>query len=79
VQAELPGDRPDALAAPLHGSDVHIYLLGDHRVSPPLSEETIPPQSPGGTLFTPITGTVLHAQRQALIQRSEDDVHEVKQ
>ena len=64
VKAELPGDRPDALAAPLHGSDVHVYLLGDHRVSPPLPEETIPPQSPGGTLFNPIIGTVLHAQRQ---------------
>jgi len=64
VQAELLGNRPDALPAPLHGSDVHIYLLGDHQVSPPLPEETIPPQSPGGTLFNPITGTVLHAHRQ---------------
>jgi len=46
------------------------YLLRDHWVSPPFVEETIPwVQSPGGTLFVPIIGTVFHAHRH---QAAED-------
>ena len=64
MPAGLLGDRPDALPAPVHGHDFHEYLLGDHRVSPPLAEKTIPlSQSPGGTLFVPIIGTLFHAHR----------------
>jgi len=56
MQAQLLGDRPDAFPVPLHRLNVHVYLLGNHPVSPPLFEKTIPPfQIPGGTLFMPIT------------------------
>jgi len=62
VESELFSDRPDALSASMHGLDIHVYLLRDHRVSPPLLEETILLiQSPDGTLFVPITGTFLHS------------------
>jgi hypothetical protein len=65
MTTRLLGDRPDALAVPVHGHDFHKYLLGDHWVSPPFVEETIPwVQSPGGTLFVPIIGTLFHAHRQ---------------
>ena len=67
MTTRLLGDRPDALAVPVHGHDFHKYLLGDHWVSPPFVEETIPwVQSPGGTLFVPIIGTLFHAHRQQL-------------
>ena len=62
------GDRPDAFPAPVHGQDFHEYLLGDHWVSPPLDEKTIPlSQSPGGTLFVPVIGTLFHAHRQQVV------------
>jgi len=39
-------------------------------VSPSLPEETIPSvQSPGGTLFNPISGTLFHARRHRVLQR----------
>jgi len=67
--ARLLGDRPDALAVPVHGHNFHEYLLGDHWVSPPLAEKTIPRvQSPGGTLFNPIIGTLFHAYRQKYLR-----------
>jgi len=61
VKAKLPGNRPDAHAVAIQGLDVHVTLLGDDGVSPPLCEETIPRVYPqGGTLFTDIFGTLLH-------------------
>jgi hypothetical protein len=50
----------------VQGLDVHVTLLGDHGVSPPLCEETIPRSHPrGGTLFIPVSGILLHAHRQS--------------
>ena len=83
MTTRLLGDRPDALAVPVHGLDFYKYLLGDHWVSPPFVEETIPwVQSPGGTLFVPIIGTLFHAHRHRVLpirfdlqlrgQRAED-------
>ena len=79
MQPQLLGDRPDAFPVPVHRLDVHEYLLGDHRVSPPLLEETIPPfQSPGGTLFIPMTGTFLHAHRQPAADEASDSTFPLK-
>ena len=65
VQSQLFSDGSEAFPAPAHSLDVHEYLLGDHAVSPPFDERTIPPlQSPGGTLFMTRIGTLFYDHRQ---------------
>ena len=71
VKTQPAGNRPDSHSLAVQGLDVPVTLLGDHGVSPPLWEETIPRSHPqGGTLFIPVSGTLLHAHRHPDVNNS---------
>jgi hypothetical protein len=56
------GDFANTISVAMHGNNVYKYLLGDHWYPPSFLRKGVPHSYQGGTLFIPISGTLLHSR-----------------